>query len=109
MTKSLERVDSEVRGKAAGAQTKCKALIPFLEYNWEFQFWSIQITYLILYNAHTCNVTELSKLKKICFSTLQGMREEASFRVFFEKVRATTRKLEIDNAKLPRQRIISWE
>ena len=31
-----ERVDSEVRGKAAGAQTKCKVLIPFLEYNWEF-------------------------------------------------------------------------
>ena len=37
------------------------------------------------------------------------MREEISFRVFFEKVRATTRKLEIDNAKLPRQRIISCE
>ena len=29
------------------------------------------------------------------------MREEASFRMFFEKVKATKRKLEIDDPELP--------
>ena len=29
------------------------------------------------------------------------MREEASFRMFFEKVKASKRKLEIDNLELP--------
>ena len=38
---------------------------------------------------------------KICFSSLQGMREEASFRRFFEKVRVLKQKLEIDDPKPP--------
>ena len=37
----------------------------------------------------------------ICFSSLQGMREEASFRMFFEKIRVLKRKLEIDDPKPP--------
>ena len=32
------------------------------------------------------------------------MREEASFRMFFEKLRASKRKLEIDNQKTPKNR-----
>ena len=35
------------------------------------------------------------------------MREEASFRKFFEKFRASKRKLEIDDAKPPKQRKVS--
>ena len=38
------------------------------------------------------------------FSTLQIMREEAGFRTLFEKVRASTRQLEIDDHKLPRKK-----
>ena len=34
-------------------------------------------------------------IAKICFSSLQGMREEASFRRFFEKVRVLKQKLEM--------------
>ena len=37
------------------------------------------------------------------FSSLQGMREEASFRMIFEKFRATKRKLEIDDPKPPKK------
>ena len=33
------------------------------------------------------------------------MREEASFRMFFEKFRASKRKLEIDDPKPPKKRI----
>ena len=41
-----------------------------------------------LYSAiRTRHVIELSKLKKVFFSTFQGMREEASLRRFFEKLR----------------------
>ena len=32
----------------------------------------------------------------------QGMREEANFRMFFEKFRASKRKLEIDEPKPPK-------
>ena len=35
------------------------------------------------------------------------MREEASFRMFFEKVKASKRKLERDNLELPLERKIS--
>ena len=35
------------------------------------------------------------------------MREEASFRMFFEKVKVPKRKLEIDNLELPSERKIS--
>ena len=35
------------------------------------------------------------------------MREEASFRTFFEKVRASKQKLEIDDPKPPKKRKVS--
>ena len=35
------------------------------------------------------------------------MREEASFRMFFEKVRASKQKLEIDDPKPPKKRKVS--
>ena len=35
------------------------------------------------------------------------MREEASFRMFFEKAKASKQKLEIDNLELPSERKIS--
>ena len=35
---------------------------------------------------------------------LKGMREEASFHMFFEKVRASAQKLEVNDPKLPRKR-----
>ena len=35
------------------------------------------------------------------FSSLQGTREEGSFRIFFEKVKASKQKLEIYNLELP--------
>ena len=38
------------------------------------------------------------------FSILQGMREEAIFHVVFEKLRASSRKLEISYPWLPRKR-----
>ena len=37
------------------------------------------------------------------FFSLLGMREEASFRMFFEKFRASKRKLEIDDPKPPKK------
>ena len=43
------------------------------------------------------------QIAKIFFSSLQGMREEASFCMFFEKFRASKRKLfsnELDKSKL---------
>ena len=46
------------------------------------------------------------------FSSLQDMREEASFRMFFEKVRLSKGKLETDDTKLPKKekfRVISKE
>ena len=46
---------------------------------------------------------EAQQIAKICFSSLQGMRAEVSFRVFFEKVRASERKLEIDDQKQPKK------
>ena len=46
---------------------------------------------------------EAQQIAKICFSSLQGKREEASFRMFFEKVRASKRKLEIDDQKQPKK------
>ena len=35
---------------------------------------------------------------------LKGMREEASFHMFFEKVRASAQKLKVNDPKLPRKR-----
>ena len=37
------------------------------------------------------------------FSSLQGMREETIFRMNVEKVRASKRKVEIDDPKLPKK------
>ena len=36
--------------------------------------------------------------------TLQGTREEASFHMFFQKLTALARKLDINDPKLPRKR-----
>ena len=47
---------------------------------------------------------EAKKKKKTCFSSLQGMREEASFLTFSEKFRASKRKLEIDDSKPPKKK-----
>ena len=88
------RVDSEVRCKIGDIQTKMQSLNFFFKIQLEY---TIQTIYLILYNTHTCHVIELSKLKKVCFSMLQGMREETSFRSFFEK--ASARKLDINGPK----------
>ena len=41
------------------------------------------------------------------FSTLQGMREKASFLMFFEKVRESIQILENDDPILPRERKVS--
>ena len=41
------------------------------------------------------------------FFLLLGMREEASFRMFFEKFRASKRKLETDDPKPPKKRTVS--
>ena len=38
------------------------------------------------------------------FTSLQVMREEANFFMFFEKFRASKRKLEIDDPKPPKKR-----
>ena len=43
------------------------------------------------------------QIAKIFFSSLQGMREEASFCMFFEKFRALKRKLEMDDPKPPKK------
>ena len=51
-----------------------------------------------------CKAQEIAKLY---FSTLQGMREEASFRMLFEKVRASKQKLEINDPKLLKKRKVS--
>ena len=47
------------------------------------------------------------EIAKVCFSTLQSIREEASFHMFFQKVRSSARKLEIDDPRLPRKRKVS--
>ena len=60
----------------------------------------------MLCNTHICYAIQLSKLQK-CLSTLQGMRKEASFYMFFEKVKASARKPEIGELKLPRKRKFS--
>ena len=52
--------------------------------------------YMSYYNAQ--------KIAQICFSSLQGTREEASFRMFLDKFRAPKRKLEIDDPKPPKKR-----
>ena len=57
---------------------------------------TLQHTYL------TCH--EAQQIAKVCLSTLKGMREEASFHMFFEKVRASAQKLEVNDPKLPRKR-----
>ena len=45
----------------------------------------------------------------MCFSSLQGMREEASFRIFFENFRASKWKLEIDASKSPKEgKVLSY-
>ena len=46
-------------------------------------------------------IVKLSELQK-CFLSLQDMREKASFCMFFEKVRASKQKLEIDDPKPPK-------
>ena len=44
------------------------------------------------------------QIAKIFFSSLQGMREKASFCMFFEKFRASRWKQEIDEPKPPKKR-----
>ena len=57
---------------------------------------------------HICrSYYEVKEIAKTCFLLLQGVREEASFRMFFEKVKVSKRKLEIDNLELPSERKIS--
>ena len=63
---------------------KSKVLISFFEYNWVL-FWCIQTTYLLLYNRHT-SCYKGHKIAKICFSTLQGTREDVSFHMFLKKM-----------------------
>ena len=76
-------------------------------------FFGIQLGVLVL--RHTDNLsstlqhTHLScykaqQIAKVCLSTLKGMREDASFHMFFEKVRASAQKLEVNDPKLPRKR-----
>ena len=62
----------------------------------------MQTTHPLLYDKHTCtcHIIKLSILQK--YATLQSMREEASFRMFFEKVRMSKRKLEVNDPKLPK-------
>ena len=47
------------------------------------------------------------QIAKICSSLLQGMRDEASFCIFFEKFRASKGKLEINDPKPPKKRNVS--
>ena len=76
-------------------------------------FFGIQLGVLVL--RHTDNLSsnlqhthlscyEAQQIAKVCLSTLKGMREEAGFRMFFEKVRTSTQKLEVNDPKLPKKR-----
>ena len=47
---------------------------------------------------------EAQQIAKVSLSMLKGMREEASFHMFFEKVRASAQKLKVNDPKLPRKR-----
>ena len=98
------RVDPEVRGRVVGVQTQIQS----------FNFFSgIQLGDLVL--RHTDNLSsslqhtylscyEAQQITKVCLSTLKGMREEASFHIFFKKARASAQKLEVNDPKLPRKR-----
>ena len=61
---------------------------------------------LILYftiHTHVHVIYKAQLFAKICFSSLQDMRKEVSFRMIFEKVRASKRKLEIDDPRPPKK------
>ena len=51
----------------------------------------------------TSHIIKLSKLQKYVFHHHKAW-EEASFRMFFEKVKASNRKLEIDDPELPKKK-----
>ena len=61
---------------------------------------------LIFYSATHTNLScyEAQQIAKVCLSTLKGMREEAGFHMFFEKVRTSRQKLEVNDPKLPKKR-----
>ena len=64
-------------------------------------------TYLLLCNTHAhthLSCYEAQQIAKVCLSTLKGMREEASFNRFFEKVRVSAQKREVNDPKLLRKR-----
>ena len=101
-------MNSRVRCQVIGVQTQMQS------FNF---FFGIQLGVLVLrhtdnssstYDKHkcTCHIIKLRKLQNYVFQ-LQGMREEGSFRMFFEKVRAPKRKLEINDPKLPKKRKVS--
>ena len=98
-------MNSRVRCQVIGVQTQMQS------FNFSF---GIQLGVLVLrhtdnssstYDKHkcTCHIIKLRKLQNYVFQ-LQGMREEGSFRMFFEKVRAPKRKLEINDPKLPKKK-----
>ena len=100
------RVDPDIRSRVVGLQTQMQSFNFFL---------GIQLGVLVL--RHTDNLSstlqhththlscyEAQQIAKVSLSMLKGMREEASFHMFFEKVRASAQKLEVNDPKLPRKR-----
>ena len=99
-----ERVDPEVRCRVVGVHMQMQS------FN---LFFGIQLGVLVLrhtdYSSSTLQHTNLScyeaqQIAKVCLSTLKGMREEAGFHMFFEKVRTSRQKLEVNDPKLPKKR-----
>ena len=97
------RVDLEVRGQVNGVQKQIQS------FNF---FFGTQLRVLVLRRTDNLSSTqqhrhlscyEAQQIAKVCLSTLQGMREEASFHMFFEKVTASIRKFEVNDPKLPRK------
>ena len=92
-----ERVDPEVRCRVVGVHMQMQS------FN---LFFGIQLGVLVLrhtdYSSSTLQHTHLScyeaqQIAKVCLSTLKGMREEASFHMFFEKFRASAQKPEVND------------
>ena len=97
------RVDLRARSQVIDVQTQMQS------FNF---FFGMQLGVLVLRHADKSSSTlrythmymsyyKAQVIGKICFSSLQGMREEASFRRFFEKVRVLKQKIEIDDPKPP--------
>ena len=101
-----KRVDSRVRSQAIDIQTQMQS------FNF---FFGVQLgvlvlrhnSQLILYftiHTHVHVILKSTVNCKKCFLSLQRMREEPSFRIFFERFRASKWKLEIDDPKPPKKR-----